>query len=300
MDWVLASLVSAAVFAVVSVMDKRILAVHVDGMPGFYFLVGLMQFVMAIVAVLVEPWQGASLNTMTMAALSGAITGAGLLCLFYGIRALDVSHAIPIFHTFPVFVTILAVLFLGERVQPAQWFAILMVIAGAGLLAIGPQQSETSGSKRLGILATVIASAGMAGGLVTSKVALEGMSLWNAFAFRSIFLGVVMLLPAIRPSGMRQVADILSNKRALSLIVLTEGVLAGIAVYTMLLALVVGQASIASTLMSTRPAFVLVFSALLSTRIWKLLDEPLTRDTMALKSGSTAIVIVGVGILALT
>ena len=55
MDWVLASLVSAAVFAVVSVMDKRILAVHVDGMPGFCFLVGLMQFVMAVVAVLVEP-----------------------------------------------------------------------------------------------------------------------------------------------------------------------------------------------------------------------------------------------------
>ena len=52
--------------------------------------------------------------------------------------------------------------------------------------------------------------------------------------------------------------------------------------------------------MSTRPAFVLVISALVSTRIWKVLDEPLTRDTWALKSGSTAIVVAGVGILALT
>ena len=300
MEWVLASLASAAVFAVVSVIDKRILAVHVDGMFGFYFLVGLLQFVMAVVALLVEPWQGASMNTMVMAALSGFITGAGLLCLFYGIRALDVSRAIPIFHTFPVFVAILAVLFLGESVQPAQWFAILMVMAEAGLLAVGPQQSETFGSKGLGILAAVVASAGMAGGLVTSKIALEGMSLWNTFAFRSVFLGGVMLLPALRPTGMRQVAEIISNGRALSLILLTEGLLAGIAVYATLLAIDLGPASLASALMSTRPAFVLIFSALLSTRIWKLLDEPLTRDTWALKSGSTAIVIAGVGILTLT
>ncbi len=245
MDWVLASLISAAVFAVVSVMDKRILAVHVDGMPGFYFLVGLVQFGIAVVAVLVEPWQGASWDTMMMAALSGVLTGISLLGLFYGLRVLDVSRSVPIFHTFPVFVTILAVLFLGERVQLAQWFAILMVIAGAGLLAIGPQQTETSGRRSLGILATVLASACMAGGLVTGKSALEEMSLWNAFAFRAVFLGLILLLPALHPRGMRQVVDVLSNKRALSLIALTEGVLAGIAVYTMLLALDLGPASIA-------------------------------------------------------
>lgn len=299
MDWALAALVSAAVFAVVSVLDKRILAVHVDGMLGFYFLVGVLQFVIAVVAVLVEPWQGASLNTMAMAALSGVLTGISLLGLFYGLRILDVSRSVPIFHTFPVFVTVLAVLFLGESVQPAQWFAILMVIAGASLLAIGPQQSETTGRKGLGILATVLASACMAGGLVTGKSALEEMSLWNAFAFRAVFLGIVLLLPALHPRGMRQVVDILSNKRALSLILLSEGVLASIAVYSMLRALDLGPASIASTLMSTRPVFVLVISALLSTRLWKLLDEPLTRDTWALKSGSTAIVVTGVGILAL-
>ena len=299
MGWVLASLVSAAVFAVVSVLDKRILAVHVGGISGFYFMVGLLQFVMAVVAVLVEPWQGAPANSISMAALSGGLSGISLLFLFYGIRTLDVSRVIPIYHTFPVFVTLLAVLFLDESVRPVQGFAILLVIAGAGLLALGQEQSETSGSRRLGIMATVLASVAMAGGLVTSKVALDDMSLWNAFALRSVFLGVVMLLPALNPRGVREVAIVFSNSRALSLIVLTEGLLAGIAVYTMLVALDLGPASIASTLMSTRPVFVLVISALLSTRLWKLLDEPLTRDTWALKSGSTAIVVAGVGILAL-
>ena len=71
------------------------------------------------------------------------------------------------------------------------------------------------------------------------------------------------------------------------------------AMYAMLLALSLGSAALVTTLLSTRPVFVLLISASLSTRFWNLMNEPLTRDVLVLKSISTTIVVGGAAVLTL-
>jgi drug/metabolite transporter (DMT)-like permease len=297
MDWVLASLVSAAVFAVVSVMDKRILAVHVDGMPGFYFLVGLMQFVMAIVAVLVEPWQGASLNTMTMAALSGTITGAGLLCLFYGIRALDISRAIPIFHTFPVFVAILAVAFLGETLVAGQWGAVLVVVAGAFTISIWGSRGGRTFRLNRAFPILIGASLFTALGLLTGKYALEELPVWFVYSTRNYGMAVMFAF-LWRPGAFGQLFGALRSWRTALLLFLAEFSLAPLAVFLNVTAINLGPVSLVSTITATRPLFVFLYGTLLSTSIFPLLNEPLDRRTLAVKL--VAIMMIVGGIAALT
>ncbi len=299
MGWVAASISSAVLFSLVSVLDKRILSVHVPGVMGFYFPVGVVQFGMAAVVALFVPWHGGTAGSIAMAAVSGALAGASLLGLFYGFRHLDVSRAVPIFHTFPVFVAIMAVAFLDERLLLVHWIAILVIVFGAGLVMLGQPQSQSAGVTKIALAAVAFSSLAMAVSTVASKVALDTMDTWNVFIVRSIFLGAALLIPTLQPQGLRQGLAVLSNRRAATLILLTEGFLAAAAIYTMLLAFELGPVSLASTLMSTRPVMVLFMSALLSTRFWNLLDEPLTRDTWAVKFVSTGMVVGGVGVLSL-
>ncbi|MFC1935601.1 EamA family transporter [Chloroflexota bacterium] len=300
MGWVMASLGSAVLFAGVSVLDKRILAVHVPGLLGFYFLLGVIQVAMAMFVAVAGPWEsGASGEAVAAAMVSGTLWGGGLMLFFYGLRVLEVSRVAPIFHISPVFVAIMAVFLLDERLLLVHWLAIFAVVSGAGLVMLGQDQSKTSRRTTLAFALVFLASIITAAATVASKVALEEMNFWNVFAFRSLFLGVVFLIPAVRLHGLRQAKAVLADRRGAGLILLTEGVLAPIAVYAMLLALSLGPASLASTLMSTRPVFVLIISALLSTRFWHVLDEPLTRDALALKAVSAAMVVGGVSVLSL-
>ena len=297
MDWIAAALGSAAIFAVVNVLEKRILTGRVNGISGFYFLTGALQFVIAAIVILTVSWQGGPGENVTMAALSGIVSGFSLLALYRGLRILDVSLAIPVFQTFPVFVAIMAVFVLDESLLFLHWVAIFTVVIGAGLVAFGQPRKQLSSAWLLGFVALIIASLGMAAGIVASKLALEDMNLWNVMVIRSLFLGTVLVLPAMKPEGFRQIKALFADTRATSVIILTEGVLAGSAIYVTLLALTLGSASLVSTLTSTRPLMVLILSIFLSTRFLKLLDEPFNKDTWAWKFASTIMIVVGVAIL---
>ncbi|MBI4310528.1 MAG: EamA family transporter [Chloroflexi bacterium] len=299
MGWAFAALVSAAIFSLVSVLDKRILAVYVPGIRGFYALVGVIQIGMAAVAILAAPWQGASAGALTAAVVSGALWGLVLLLLFYGLRALEVSRAVPFYNTFPVFVALLSMAFLGERLGVVHWLAILTVIAGAGLSTMGEKAKQGEGNKKLAYGALLAAALLTAAGTVTSKAALESMEFWNVFALRSLFLGSVLLLPGLTGEGRRQALRAASNLKGLGVIVFTEAILAPLGLYFMLTAFDQGPASLSSTIMSTRPIFTLLMSALLSLPFVRLLDEPLTRESLAVKAFSTVLVVGGVGALTL-
>ena len=300
MDWVLASLTGSIFIAGVSVLDKRILMAHVSGVSGFYGLVGVIQIGIAGVVLLAVPWEsGASGMAVAWSIVSGLCWGITLLLMFSALRGLEVSRAVPAYHTFPVFVAIMAVTFLDEHLSVLHWVSILLVVAGAGLVMVGQKQEEGRRNNKVAMTFVFLASAATAVGMVTSKVALEEMNFWNVLALRSIFLGAVLLVPGLMPQGLRQAKVVLADPKAVGLILFAEALIAPVAMYAMLLALSLGSAALVTTLLSTRPVFVLLISASLSTRVWNLMNEPLTRDVLVLKSTSTAMVVGGAAALTL-
>ncbi len=67
--------------------------------------------------------------------LSGLATGASWMCYFRALKIGDVARAAPLDKLSVVMVAVFAVIFLGERLTLGHWLGVLLMAAGAGLLA---------------------------------------------------------------------------------------------------------------------------------------------------------------------
>ena len=67
--------------------------------------------------------------------LSGLATGASWICYFRALKLGDAARVAPIDKLSVVFVSVFAVLFLGERLSLPNWLGVAMIAAGAVLVA---------------------------------------------------------------------------------------------------------------------------------------------------------------------
>ena len=67
--------------------------------------------------------------------LSGLATGASWICYFRALKLVDAARVAPIDKLSVVFVSIVAVLFLGEKLAPANWLGVALIACGAILVA---------------------------------------------------------------------------------------------------------------------------------------------------------------------
>lgn len=81
---------------------------------------------------LTEPISG---KTWVFLVISGLATGASWLCYFRALKLGDASRVAPIDKLSVVFVAVLSVLFLGEKLSLPNWLGVAMIAAGAILVA---------------------------------------------------------------------------------------------------------------------------------------------------------------------
>jgi drug/metabolite transporter (DMT)-like permease len=301
MDWLAASLGSAAVFAIVTVLDKRLLQSHFPSAASLNFSVGVTQLFIGFLALAVAlPVEGMpAIGGSGLAVIAGLLWSASLVLFFHGLRLEEVSRATPIYFSSPVFTAFLAVGFLGEQLSGPQWVAILMVVVGVMLVSYRPSSGRRGLISRKALLFLVSASMMTAIALVVNKESLETTSLWSVYGLRAAGMGVGMILLSFQARVLREVRDVASRPRSLGLFTLTEVLLAPVAVVLLMVALFLGPVSLVATVSSVRPLLVLGISVILSTRLWNVLDEPLDRDTLVLKGISILVIAGGVSMLSL-
>lgn len=74
-------------------------------------------------------------RTWLFLVLSGFATGASWLCYFRALKLGDAARVAPVDKMSVVFVAVFAVLFLGERLSPQGTFGVILIAAGAMLVA---------------------------------------------------------------------------------------------------------------------------------------------------------------------
>jgi len=298
MNWVSVGLFSAFLLAIVAVLDKRLLTVHITNIRTFYFLVGVVQVAIGIVVILINPWSSnLTYTSLIFAVLSGLAWGIGLLVLFYAVSKLEVSRVTTITHTYPVFVAIIAVIFLGDEILPLQAFAILITVIGAAMIARPQTQGNRSAETKFMYLLVVIVSFLAAINNIAFKIGLEDIQFWDLFAFRSVVLGLILLFAGLHYKILQDLKELVNARNGLKVFIFTEGALAPIATITMFAALSLGPVSFVSTIISVRPFFVLLISGILSMGMFKFLDEPFTLKTLPVKLVSVILIFSGVTIL---
>ena len=301
MEWISLALFSAALFGVITTLEKRLIDHHLPNLGVYYASIAYSLLIPAAIVFFATggvPDEATNLN-MGWAALSGGTWGVGLAMVFWGYKLEEASRASAIVHTFPVFVAILAAFTLDESLIPGQWAAIIVIVAGAFVISIrrsgGP--GVFSFSRAFPIL--IIASLLTALSHIFAKAALDdGLTVWMTYAIRATAMAVAFGVLA-KPKGFLEMLAVLRNCRTLTLMLSADFLMAPVASISLTRATELGAISLVAALAATRPFFVFLMSSLFSIEKIKLLNEPLERDTLVLKVIALAMIVGGVAALSL-
>lgn len=296
MNWVFLALGSALAFAVVSALDKILIQRFVTNPRAFIVLVGLIQFGLAAIVLPFAKFSGYGLDTALISCLSGFLAGIYLVLMFWVMRMQDVSRVVPITSTHPIFVAILAQVFLGEVISVLAWAGIVVTVGGAALMSFGPttRRSERGQSQWVPFALLMVSSLAFGLSQYLTKVVADDIDVWSMFVWRGVGLGTACVGIMVHRSMFPDLVRAIRDPVAISLAVFTEGLLVLVAVILQLLAIYSGPVSLAVTVMAIRPLFVFILGILLSLGASRVLDEPLEGRILATKMAAIAMTVGGI------
>ena len=135
--WQFWAVLSAGFAALTAIFAK----IGVDNInPDFATFVRTIIILLCLAAILTATGQfqspsSVSARTYAFLVLSGLATGASWVCYFRALKLGDASQVAPIDKLSVVLVAIFAFLFLSERPSGTNWLGILLIAAGAILVA---------------------------------------------------------------------------------------------------------------------------------------------------------------------
>ena len=137
-SWQIWALLSAA-FAALTALLAKIGIENVSSDVATFFrtavILGSFAFILSVTGRF-PIWSSIPGRTYLFLTLSGFATGASWLCYFHALKLGDASRVAPIDKLSVVFVAVLSVLFLGERLSTLNWFGIMLIGSGTILVAI--------------------------------------------------------------------------------------------------------------------------------------------------------------------
>ncbi len=301
MHWLVAIHISTALFAVVSVLDRHLVARMFPSAATFSAVFALLQFLIApaflVTVIFTVGFDGGSGIPWAIAA--GIAWGLGLALFFAGLRLVEVSRAAPIQAAAPVVAAIIAVTLFDDSLSLLQWSAIVVVVLGAAMISGTREGWALRVARGRGLTLLVAGTIVIGVAFVVSDEAADRMNVWAVQGFRALTMGLFVLAISWRPSMHRELVATLRDGKAMAVMLMAEGILGPLAALALVAAFANGSVSVVSAVGSSRPLLVLLMSIALSTKTWNVLNEPLDRETLGLKAASTILIVGGVATLAL-
>ncbi len=320
--WAILALASSLAFCFVSVCDKRLLSFHFQGVPPLCLWCGVAGLVYGIIITLaVGIPDGTSWQVAVSPVAAGLLMGCSVALLFRGMRLMEASRAVAIAQTNPIYVAVMAMLFLDEHITLPQWGGIGLVVAGAVLISVRLYQERPFGriGPGAGLPSTAVETLGdrtaiygpailllsalcAAGSFVVTKASLNAhLPVLAVFGIQQATVGAVFIIVGLT-GGRTAVGRLWSAVRqptVLGMLLIGEALMPAISILLGVYAYSLGPASLVAAVLATRPLFVFVASTILSRVRWQLLDESLTPQALAVKAASIVMIVVGVGALSL-
>ncbi len=300
-EWILPALASPIVYTLVTIGDKRVLSVLRLDLGSFYVFVGTAQLFIAAVILLMLGWPSSPVSALFASYGAGFLWGAGLMMMFFVLRREEVSRVTPVWQSSPVFVALLAVVFLDESLAWQGWLAVLLVVSGAVAVSVDLGRSGLGAFRLRPTFFLLIAGAVIiAVGQLLLKVGSDDLDVWHNMAFRGAGLFTSLAAPWWRPPyPARLIRWIRKPSNAVSL-VLSEGVGPFTGNLFLLMAIAVGPVSLVSALFGTRPIWVLFITLLLGLFAKQFILESITGRDLVLKLVATSAVVAGIVIISIS
>lgn len=298
MSWATTALLSAGFIALVNILDSHLISKRMPGLRVYLICASVVILGYGLIVLLLNPFPEAiEVFPLFIAVLSGIIRALALIIFLYTLKTEEVSKAVPIVYTFPVFVAIFALFTLGESLNLLQWAAVVMVVIGAFIV------SQKDGIKGLRLQVNKVflillgSSILMAIGEVGTKYALDYFSFWNMYVITMFCVVGGFLVLSLRSNVVKQLREIKWSFGIVFLMLLTE-TMAFFGMVNLLSAVEEGPVSLVSAISGSRPIFVLAFAFILSS-FWRdsLYEGETLKGVLPRRLAATMLVVLGVVII---
>ncbi len=300
MSWAGLATVSAAITALVNIIDSHLLSKRLPGFRAFLLPLGSIHLAYGLILLFLFPFPAdAGAGTIAVAFASGIIRTVAVSIMLYSLKSQEVSRVVPVVFTYPIFVAIIAAPLLGESLGYLQWLAVIIVVAGAVMASVS--QSSLGATVWLGKVLFLLFGSSLCFALadITSKYVLAYISPWNVLSVTALCMSTTFLLISLRPGVIAGLSRMKRRNSTLAVMAFNE-TLAPAGVALSFWALESGPVSLVSTIISSRPIFVVLFAFIVSRLYPAFLNWQPGRRLLSLRVTAAVMIFSGIAIIYLT
>ena len=285
MLWFLLALIAAMLYSVVNISDKVLVSKYIKN-PFLGIIVCDITMIPVVgIAFLVRPPEILKISEFLMVLATTLFGIAGVLLYFKALQKTEASRIVVALQSLPLFVLVLAVVFLGERLSYTQIFGIISIVVAATLV------SEGKLGKNRWVLAAFLCSLLWAMEAIVTKYLLGSVDYWSLFLWSSLM--ALSIYSIASPLYFKELKSAIVTKPKL----LAFGFLSAssyfVAYVLELMALTMGHVSLVSAVGALQPFIVLAFAFLVSRFVPFLFEERFDVKSAITKTVSVILAVFG-------
>ena len=297
--WIITSLATAITISIANIIDSHILSKKL-GLHYYLLIMSAFMIISALIVFAIFPFPAASGFKYILAGIGGGLaSGVALVILFNAMQKGEVSRIIPVTSSFPIWVALLSMPLLGEMLNLWQWLAVVLTVAGAVLISLQPggggQKTRLQKSFILLLFVALLFSLSN----IAYSYAMKTLTFWNTFTINGICAAVVALAFSARKSHFLELKNLEQRNQKIGW-VFGNQTIAALGIILSFIALGSGPVALVSTIMNIRPAFILIFSLIVSRVFPGFITEHVDRHTIFIKVVGIVLITGGVAIIGLS
>lgn len=291
MLWLYLTVLAILIWAGVNIVDKYIVSNRIK--PINYMLIsGVVSFSVAVLLQVYFNLSFPNLEIILIALLLAVLNVSGTLLYLKALQKEEVSKAMLVFQINPVFVLILAYLFLSEVLTVQQYFGFFVILAGIFLISFKKTMHSLF---EKGLILMIFASLVFAIYDVIIKFTLSFVDFITLFVWLKTFYFMIILV-ILFPQMKETLFLFKQNKKIIPVALISE-IASSFAYLSFFFALALGSVTLISIIYSTQPAFVFLFVLIISIFRPNILNEVLEKKYLLRKLISLVLIFAGAVLL---
>jgi len=288
--WFILGFLAALVWAFTNTIDKYVISKLVKTPIVPMIIFGVVGFLVSIVIYFVRGFQPLSYIHLSLVLLSGTIYLVTTYFYFRALQIEEVSRIVPLYYISPLFILLLAFLFLGEILIPLNYLGVLLLITGVILLNYKKGNGIKFGKA---FWFMMIASLAVSVNEIIKKYLLDFTDFWTILSYQFISIFVILIIisiiynKSIREQLRRNKIKIISGISMSSISNLTG-------IFFITIGISFGSVTLVNTVASLQALIVFIIAIVLSIFIPNIIKEEISKNTIGIKLFSILLMIVGV------
>lgn len=286
--WIILSLIVAFLFSITFTIDKIYMSKWIKNPIIPILFSGTISILVGGIIFAVRGFSNISLINLILVLVAGGFLFGMNFFYFKAVKLEEISRVTPLFCLAPLFVLILAAIFLGEKFGFLKYVGIFLLIIGAIMISTRSIKIKLNKAFWFMILSTFLASTSH----VIVKYLLNFEDYWTIFSYSRVgyflflipffFVYIPKLIETVKKYGKKVVAVLSINQT-----------IAVAGFFIMMVALSFGSVTLVNSLVLIDVFFVLILSIILSKFFPKTLKEKVTKPIIIQKVVASILMVGG-------